>query len=194
MTVGVLSREGGHSARRPGLRLAMAASLLAAGASLAGCGPHGPRLQVRALADLPRPLPYPYDAAADPAAVNAVVDAAFARARGTNKRVIVDFGGNWCKWCRMLAGVMALPEARPFIARNFEVVSVNVSSTEGQFDQNTQVLRRLNVGKIDGVPWLVVAEPDGKVLSSSYEITDDHHHTPQSMIDWLAKWAKAGGQ
>jgi thiol-disulfide isomerase/thioredoxin len=141
------------------------------------------------LEQLPTPLPKPYDDTAAPAAVDARIDAAFQRAAATHKRVIVDLGGNWCGWCRALAGVMDLPEVKPFVDANFEVVPVTVSSAHGKTDLNLQVLKRFNLTAVKGVPWLIVADPNGKVLSSGYEVTDDHHQTPQAMVNWLAEWA-----
>jgi thiol-disulfide isomerase/thioredoxin len=160
--------------------------------ALAGCGgprkpPGAPSVSVQTLEQLPTPLPKPYDEGQQ---AMAAVDAAFVRAKAEDKRVIVDLGGNWCPWCRMLAGVMALPEVKPFVDANFEVVSVDVSSAKGQTDRNLDVVRRFGMDKVKGFPWLVVAEPDGRVLASSYEVTDEHHQTPQAMVDWLAKFAK----
>jgi thiol:disulfide interchange protein len=151
-----------------------------------------PKLQVRTLEQLRTPLPLPYDDRLAPADVDAQIDAAFARARATGKRVIVDLGGNWCSWCRILAAVMDLPEARPFIDSHFEVVSVatSVADASGGKRLNPQVLRRFNVRQGVGVPWLIVAEPDGAIVVSSSTVTDDSHHTPQAMMNWLAKQAK----
>jgi hypothetical protein len=105
--------------------------------------------------------------------------------------VIVDMGGSWCSWCRMLAGVMELPRVKPFIDANFVVVPVAISSTEkAGFDLNRPVLQRFHVDKVEGVPWLVIADADGHVLASSDAITDDNHHTPQAMVDWLAQYAR----
>jgi thiol:disulfide interchange protein len=167
--------------------LSLLAAAMVAGPAFAADG-QGPRLKVSKLEQLPTPLPKPY-ADQTPAQVNAAIDAAFAKAKATNKNVIVDLGGNWCSWCRVLAGTMALPEAKPFVDQNFEVVTVSVSSAKGQIDQNAQVLRRFKVKKVDGVPWLIVADPTGKVLASSSEVTDDKHETPQAMIDWIAAYA-----
>jgi hypothetical protein len=75
------------------------------------------------------------------------------------------------------------------VEENFEIVFVNVSSEQGLTDQNPQVLGRFGIAEIGGVPWLVVAEPDGTVLASSYEVTDENHETPQGMVNWLAQWA-----
>jgi thiol-disulfide isomerase/thioredoxin len=151
---------------------------------------HSPHVGIAKLSDLPRPLPEPYDETATPDQMKARLDTAFVRASAGGKRVIVDFGGNWCSWCRALAGVMDLPDVKPFVDANFEVVPVDVSSVEGKLDRNAEVLRRFGVTQVAGVPWLVVAEPDGRVVISSDAVTDDAHHTPQQMVDWLSQWAK----
>ena len=142
-----------------------------------------PRVHISDNKQLATPLPYPYDEAAN---ANAAVDAAFARAKANGKRVLVDLGGNWCPDCRILAGVMALPEVKPFLESHFEIVSVDV----GRFNKNLQIPARFHVAKLSGVPWLVIADSDGTVAVSSYEVTDARHMTPQSMVDWLAHWAK----
>ena len=152
--------------------------------------PGPPNVAISTLEQLPTPLPLPYNDKATPAEVTAAIDAAFARAKASNKRVIVDLGGNWCSWCRSLAAVMALPEVKPFMDANFEVVHVDVGIQKGEMDRRPEVLKRFGLAKIDGTPWLIVAEPDGTVLHSSYEVTDDNHQTPPLMVEWLAKWAK----
>ena len=161
--------------------------LALAGPALADA--QGPKLRVTKLEQLPTPLPKPYDEKATPAQVNAAVDAAFARARKSGKNVIVDLGGNWCSWCRELAATMDLPEAKPFIQANFEVVSVNTASDKGKLDdRNVQILKRFGIKKIDGVPFLVVADPNGRILASSSDVTDKQHETPQLMINWIAAY------
>jgi thiol-disulfide isomerase/thioredoxin len=141
-----------------------------------------PSLSIASSKQLATPLPLPYDETAD---ARADIQAAFARARQSGKRVLIDFGGNWCPDCRILAGVMARDEMRPFMAAHFEVVSVDV----GRFKRNLDVAKTYGAPKMPGVPWLVVAQPDGKILVSSFEVTDEHHTTPQQMADWLAAWA-----
>jgi thiol:disulfide interchange protein len=164
-----------------------AAALPAAGAVYAA---RAPKLQIVSLYQLPTPLPRPYDETATPAEVMARVDAAFVRARASGKRVIVDLGANWCSWCRILSATMDLPEARPFIQSNFEVVDVDVSSGSGKTDHNLDVVHRFRLKNVSGFPWLIVAEPNGRVLASSYEVADPWHQTPQKMVNWLARWAK----
>ncbi len=62
------------------------------------------------------PVAHPYDA---PQNARAAVDAAFEQARTTNKRVLIDFGANWCPDCPMLAGVLQLTQVQPWIGQNF---------------------------------------------------------------------------
>ncbi len=142
------------------------------------------------LGQLPKPLPKPYDESQTPAQVKARLDAAFAKATREDKRVIVDLGGNWCSWCRLLASVMDLPTVKPFVEANFVVVPVNVSTKKYVTDHNQAVLKRFGIAEVEGYPWLVVAEANGKVMNSSPDVTDEDHETPQGMVNWLAKWAK----
>ncbi len=168
---------------RASLPVASAIALCLGGLAVAWAAAPAPRVHIANSKQLATPLPYPYDEAAD---ANATVDAAFARAKQSGKRVMIDFGGNWCPDCRILAGVMALPEVKPFLESHFEIVSVDV----GRFDRNLQIPARFHVAKLAGVPWLLIADADGSVKVSSYEVTDEHHTTPQAMVDWLARWAK----
>ena len=151
--------------------------------------PGAPAVLIKALDEMPS-LPKPYDDAATPEAVKLAVDQAFERAKVSGKRVIVDMGGNWCSWCRGLAGVMNLPEVKPFIDQHFEVVYVPTASKQGETDLNLETVHRFGLTKVDKVPWLVIAEPDGTVVSSSYEVTEKDNETPQAMVNWLARWAK----
>jgi thiol-disulfide isomerase/thioredoxin len=151
-----------------------------------GTGAGGsPHVSVTTVADLKTPLPYPYDEHSD---ARADVAGTFDRAKSSGKRVLVDFGGNWCPDCRILAGVMELPEMQSFIAANYEVVKVDV----GMFDKNLDVVKSLGVGKLKGVPTVVIAEPDGHPVNvtNSAELSNARTMTPQALADWLAKWAK----
>ena len=146
-----------------------------------------PKVSLRSLAQLPVVERYPYDEHAD---ADRAVAAAFARARKSHKRVLIDLGGNWCGDCVVLANVMQLPEMKPFLAAHYEIVSVDV----GRFDKNLQIPARFGIKKrLAGVPSLLIVEPDGKTLVDAGDVSalaDARHMTPQGLADWLAKWAK----
>jgi thiol:disulfide interchange protein len=146
-----------------------------------------PRLALRSLAELPVITMKPYDESAN---ANAAVAAAFARARHSGKRVLIDLGGNWCGDCVVLANVMALPELKPFLAAHFEMVSVDV----GRFNKNLQIPARFGIRtRLKGVPAILVVEPNGTTLVDAGHVSaleDARHMTPQGLADWLAQWAK----
>jgi thiol-disulfide isomerase/thioredoxin len=169
------------------IRLALAAVLAAAIAAPAMAAPP-PKVSIASYAQLKTPLPYPYDEKAD---ATAAVDKAISRAKATGKRVLIDMGGNWCGDCRILAATMDLPEMKAFVAKNFEVVEVDV----GHMDKNLQVPARYGVTeRLEGVPAVFVVDPkSGKQLVAKADIAalaDARHMQPQDLANWLAKYTK----
>ena len=147
-----------------------------------------PKLTITSLSALPVVERTPYDESAN---ADTAVDAAFARAKRSGKRVLIDLGGNWCGDCIVLANLMQLPELKPFLAAHFEIVSVDV----GRFDRNLQIPARFGMVerlKSGGVPAVIVAEPDGTFVNRTdiSALEDARHMTPQAIADWLAQWAK----
>lgn len=146
-----------------------------------------PKITLSSLKALPVVETHPYDENAD---ANVAVAEAFARARVSGKRVLIDLGGNWCGDCVVLANVMQLAEMKPFLAAHFEMVSVDV----GRFDKNLQIPARFGITKrLAGVPALLIVEPDGKTLIDAGHVSalaDARSMTPQGLADWLAQWAK----
>jgi thiol-disulfide isomerase/thioredoxin len=158
----------------------LAIALLAAPAGAASA----PHLGIASSA-LPA-VDHPYDEhlAAAPA-----VDAAFARAKKTGKRVMIVMGGTWCPDCRILAGIMALPAMKGFLAAHFEIVAVDI----GRFDKNLDIPARFGLaGRLAGVPAILVAAPDGTLVNRSAvtAFADARSMTPQAIADRLAAWAK----
>ncbi|HEX5278450.1 MAG TPA: thioredoxin family protein [Micropepsaceae bacterium] len=143
-----------------------------------------PRTTVTSMAQLPGPLPYPYTENAD---AKLAVSQAFARAKTSGKRVLIEFGGNWCPDCRILAGVMQLPEVQSFVASHYETATVDV----GRFDRNLDVVSKFGIAKLQGVPTVVIADADGKPVNvtNSADLDNAREMTPQGIADWLARWA-----
>src|SRR5213592_1781875 len=54
------------------------------------------------------------------------VAAALAQAAGSGKRVLVDFGGNWCGDCKVLDANLRKPENAAILDARFVLVHVNV--------------------------------------------------------------------
>ncbi len=148
-------------------------------------GAPAPRISIRSVNQLPRPLPAPYDASVN---ATAQVNAALKRARKSRKPLLIDFGANWCADCRVLAGVLELPEMRGWIAQHFELVQVDV----GEFDRNLDIATRFSGGKqLGAIPAVFVIDAKtGKLRNadSTLALGDARIMRPQAIADWLATW------
>jgi thiol-disulfide isomerase/thioredoxin len=145
-----------------------------------------PKLSITSLQQLPIVTMRPYDEKAD---ANAQVDRAFAKAKTSGKRVLIDLGGNWCPDCIVLKNFIELPEMRRFMDTHYEIAMVDV----GRFDRNLQVPARFGFKeRLKGVPMLLVATPDGKLVNRNdvFATTNARGMTPKALADYLAKYAK----
>lgn len=132
------------------------------------------------------PLPLPYDERAN---ADEAVAAARAKAKASHKLLLIDYGGNWCLDCRVLAGVIAQPEMRPWVKQHFVVVKVD----SGRFDKNTDITGHYGFNKVAGVPAVFVVDPTTDRLvnkSKVIALADARSMTPQGIADWLAQWVK----
>ena len=149
-----------------------------------------PKAPVASFAELKTPLPYPYDEKgdADAKALDAKVAAAHALAKREHKLLLIDYGGNWCPDCRILAGTMQLPAISRFAEDHY--VEVTVDSGR-HMDQNLQVASRYGVTKLAGVPNVLVVDPRTDRLvdeGHTSALSDARHMSPQALADWLAEW------
>jgi thiol:disulfide interchange protein len=162
-----------------------AAAFAFAALSTAALASPTPRVNVSSINDLTVP-DHPYDETAN---ADGAVDAALARARHSHKLVLIDLGGNWCADCRILAGVMELPEMRSFLNAHYEMVSVDV----GRFNKNLQIPARYGITtRLAGVPSVLVVTPDGTLVDRDHisALADARSMTPQAIADWLAQWTR----
>jgi thiol-disulfide isomerase/thioredoxin len=171
----------------------MARSLMIAAAlalGLLGAGAHAatpPQAGIASFAELKTPLPYPYDEAAD---ADAQLAKAKARALAQHKLLLVDFGGNWCGDCRVLAGTIDLPQVQAFMKRHYVMVSIDV----GRFNKNLQVPAHYGfTQRLVGVPTVLIVDPKSdQVLNRDdvFALSDARSMSPQALADWLARWVK----
>lgn len=108
--------------------------------------------QLVAAQDLPTRFDPQRDAARD-------VMTAQTLAKATGRRVLVDVGGEWCRWCRMLDRLIASqPHIKAFVDSHYVWVKVSYSPE----NKNSAVLSRWP--KARGYPYLVVLDGDGRML------------------------------
>jgi thiol:disulfide interchange protein len=118
---------------------------------------------------------------------DSAVDAAFAQARVEHKLVLINLGANWCADCRILAGVMALRDLKPFVEAHYVVVDVDV----GRINRNLQIPQRFGLkARPEAVPCILIVDPDGTLVDRDHveALEDMRGMTPQSVADWLAQW------
>ncbi|HSZ74055.1 MAG TPA: thioredoxin family protein [Rhizomicrobium sp.] len=146
-----------------------------------------PKLHIAALNELATPLPIPYNESAN---ADADVAAAKARAQASGKLLLIDLGGNWCGDCRVLAGIMALPEMKTFMDTHYVMVAVDV----GRFNRNLQVPAHYGIThRLEGVPSVLVVDPASDTLINAGHVAalaDARSMTPQAIADWFAQWAR----
>jgi thiol:disulfide interchange protein len=113
------------------------------------------------------------------------IAAALTEARRTHKRVLLDFGGDWCGDCQVLDIYFHDPANLPLLEQNYVLVHINV----GRIDQNLDVGEKYGVDLKKGVPALAVLSPNGKSLyGQSGQFSDMRYMESASVNEFLAKW------
>jgi thiol:disulfide interchange protein len=125
----------------------------------------------------------------DVSTANADIAAALKEATATKRRVIVDFGGDWCTDCKILDINFRKPENAQLIRKHYVVVHVNVG--DRGIKENFDVAERYGIPLRKGVPALAVLESDGRLI---YGQKDGEFESMRSMdsgsvTDFLRKWA-----
>jgi thioredoxin 1 len=128
----------------------------------------------------------------DPAQAQADLDAALKTAAATHKRVLLDFGGNWCGDCQVLDIYFHNQQNQPILESNFVLVDINI----GHMDANQALAERYGVPLAKGVPALAVLSDHGKLLYSQKqgEFEAMRRMESSSVTEFLVQWRapKAG--
>jgi thiol:disulfide interchange protein len=124
-----------------------------------------------------------YSETADP---KADIAAALTQARREHKRVILDFGGDWCGDCQVLDIYFHKAPNSDLLAKKFVLVHVWI----GRMDKNIDVAAKYGVPINKGVPALAVLASDGEVLYSQAtgQFADMRNMDPASVSEFLNKW------
>ena len=114
------------------------------------------------------------------------IAAGLARAKQEHKRVILDFGGDWCGDCQVLDIYFHQPPNQQLLGKNFVLVHVWI----GHFDRNIDLAAKYGVPITKGVPALAVLSADGKVVYSqgTGQFADMRHMESKSVTEFLNKW------
>jgi thioredoxin 1 len=116
----------------------------------------------------------------------AEIKEALAKAATAHKRVLVVFGANWCYDCHVLDLAFHRAELAPVLARNYEVVHVDV----GEGDKNQDLMDEYQVPMKKGIPAIAVLDSDGRLLYSQKggEFERARALAPEDLLGFLNKW------
>lgn len=82
-------------------------------------------------------------------------------AKTTNRRVLIEVGGDWCKWCHVLDRFLnSNPEIKKQLHQTFVLLKINVSDE----NKNKEFLKVFP--QTLGYPHIYVTENNGKLLLS----------------------------
>ncbi len=90
----------------------------------------------------------------------AEIHQALVEAAQQHKRVLLDFGGNWCGDCQILDYYFHQQPNQALIAQDYVLVDVDV----GQMDRNMNIAAQYGLPLKHGVPALAVLDAKGEVI------------------------------
>lgn len=119
------------------------------------------------------------------------IQSALKQAAREHKRVILDFGGNWCGDCQVLDIYFHDPANVGILNSNFVLVHIDI----GHMDKNVDIAEKYGVPLKKGVPALAVLDSKGILLYSQRtgEFESMRRMASTSVTEFLVKW-KPGSQ
>lgn len=122
----------------------------------------------------------------DPSQAHDDLAAALKTAAATHRRIIIDFGGNWCPDCQVLDIYFHDATNKPILDANYVLVHVNI----GRMDTNLDLAEKYGVPINRGVPALAVLGEHGQLLYSQKngEFEAMRRMESSSVTDFLTKW------
>lgn len=101
-----------------------------------------------------------YDESAD---AKEQIAAAVAKAKKENRRVLIQWGANWCGWCRMLHNTMGTDaKIKHELSYEYDVVLVDI----GRWNKNMDLALSYGADLKTGVPYLTILDSDGKPIAN----------------------------
>ena len=125
---------------------------------------------------------------------HAEVREALQRAAREHKRVLLDFGGNWCGDCKVLDIYFHQQPNVDLLAHNYVLVDIDI----GRMDKNVDLAKKYDVPLKKGVPALAVLDSRGHLLYSQEngEFESMRRMDPASVTQFLEHWkgGRTGGR
>jgi len=111
--------------------------------------------------------------------------AALQLAKDTQRKVLIEVGGNWCSWCHVLDRFLnENPSLRARLHETFVLLKVNVDES-GENEEFLSAFPRAL-----GYPHMYITDEDGSILFSqdTAEFLQDGKYSEQRFQAFLARW------
>lgn len=128
---------------------------------------------------------YTVDQYGDDRNVEADLAATLVRAATEKKRILLQVGGEWCGWCKLLTGFIEKNDA---VRNSLEQNHLLMKVTYTQKQPNEAFLSKYP--KIKGYPHLFVLDSEGKLLHSqdTSELEEGNGYNEAKMLEFLETW------
>ena len=144
-------------------------------------------VSITTLAAEPNPFSIPrysveYDPSSDPA-----VDGkkALIYAKQTNRKVLIEVGGDWCQWCHILDEFIAdHPEVKTALYDNFVILKVNISED----NKNKEFMS--SMPEVDGYPHVYITNEKGSINFSGdlSSLLKKGKFSEKLFLEFLNRW------
>jgi thioredoxin-related protein len=128
-----------------------------------------------------------YNPAAD---ARVEINEAVKKAAKEHKNVLLQIGGNWCKWCIIFNDLVTTdPDLNKYMTDNYVVLHVNWSPE----NKNETVMASLGYPQRFGYPVFVVLDDKGNRLNtiSPLYVEDDKGFSKAKVMYFFKKWSPA---
>jgi len=125
-----------------------------------------------------------YDEKADGA--KQIADA-LAVAKKENKRVLLQFGANWCGWCHKMHKLFQSDaDIAAKLKEAYVVVLIDVNK-----GHNGDINEKYGNPTRFGLPVIVILDATGKALTTqdTAKLEEGDHHDPKKVLAFLSEWA-----
>ena len=121
------------------------------------------------------------------------IAAALKRAKLEHKRVILDFGGDWCGDCQVLYIYLHQPQNQQILDKNFVIVSIDIGHEHDGPYRNVDIAKQYGIPLEKGTPALAVLESNGRLLYSQKNKEGEMlvRTDITSVTEFLNKWKKS---
>jgi len=123
-----------------------------------------------------------YDASRNP---NADGRHALKLAKETNRKVLIEVGGDWCSWCFVLDQfIKEHPKVESRLHQTFVVLKVNIS------DENDNVDFMAAFPPAQGYPHMYVSDSNGNILSSqdTADFRENKKYSEARFMEFFDRW------